>query len=161
MTWIPTLVIVASLAAQQTAPAAACHEWHECRRLALEAYARGEYEHFHDLAWRTVQTGPPRDPDLMYLLARAQSLSGRPHDSLVMLRRLAEVGFITAATTDDDFRRVRELRQWAEVEAVIGAVPRTPEVSRPTVAVPSSSEDALRIPGEVVGSAGLAYDRVS
>ncbi|HEY2904872.1 MAG TPA: hypothetical protein VGJ29_03170 [Vicinamibacterales bacterium] len=97
----------------------------------------------------------------MYLLARAQSLSGRPHDSLVMLRRLAEVGFITAATTDDDFRRVRELRQWTEVEAVIGAVPRTPEVSRPTVAVPSSSEDALRIPGEVVGSAGLAYDRVS
>ena len=28
----------------------------------------------------------------MYLLARAQALSGRPHDALVMLRRLAETG---------------------------------------------------------------------
>src|SRR5262249_45016555 len=114
MAFVRTLVILASMAAQQPAsgPAATCHEWHDCQRLALEAYAHGEYEHFHDLAWRTVQTGPPRNAELMYLLARAQSLSGRPHDSLVMLGRLAEVGFITEAATDDDFRAVRQLRQW-------------------------------------------------
>ena len=52
-------VVSVMLAAAQ-APAA-CREWHECRQLALEAYARREYEQFHDLAWRTVQTGPPRD----------------------------------------------------------------------------------------------------
>ena len=69
-----------------------CTEWRDCREMALAAADRGEYETFHDLAWRTVQTGPPKDPALMYLLARAQALSGRPHDALVMLRRLAEMG---------------------------------------------------------------------
>src|SRR5712664_2786846 len=68
-----------------------CAEWHDCRRLALAAAERGEYERFHDLAWRAAQTGPPKDPALMYLLARAQSLSGRPHDALIMLQRLAEM----------------------------------------------------------------------
>jgi hypothetical protein len=48
----------------------------ECRKLAPDA-AAPEYERFHDLAWRTLQTGPKNDPALMYLLARAQSLSGR------------------------------------------------------------------------------------
>ena len=35
-----------------------CTEWHQCRELALAAADRGEYETFHDLAWRAVQTGP-------------------------------------------------------------------------------------------------------
>ena len=29
-----------------------CTEWHQCRELALAAADRGEYETFHDLAWR-------------------------------------------------------------------------------------------------------------
>src|SRR6266849_8136871 len=69
-----------------------CTEWRDCRQLALAAADRGEYETFHDLAWRAVQTGPPKDPALMLLLARAQALSGRPHDALVMIQRLAEMG---------------------------------------------------------------------
>jgi hypothetical protein len=100
-------------------PSPTCREWHECQQLALDAYARGEYERFHDLAWRTVQTGPPHDPTLMYLLARAQSLSNRPHDALIMLGRLAEVGFVTDAATNDEFRAVRQLHQWPELEAAI------------------------------------------
>ena len=80
-----------------------CVEWRACRELALAAAERGEYENFHDLAWRAVQTGPPKDPSLMYLLARAQALSGRPHDALIMLQRLAEMG-VTPRTS-----RVREL----------------------------------------------------
>ena len=56
----------------------------ECRRLATEAAARGDAETFHDLAWRAVQRGKRNDPELMLLLARAQSLSGRPGDALVM-----------------------------------------------------------------------------
>lgn len=172
--------MVASLSAPQAAPvpAATCHEWHACQRLALEAYARADYEIFHDLAWRTVQTGPPRNTDLMYLLARAQSLSGRPHDALVMLGRLAEQGFISDAATNDDFRAVRQLRQWPELEAVItraaaapAATPSAPTasapavsapaISAPAVAVPRRIEDALRATGVVFGPAGLAYDRVS
>ena len=117
----------------------------------------------------------------MYLLARAQSLSGRPHDALVMLGRLAEQGFTSDAATSDDFRAVRQLRQWPELEAAIttAARPATPSaptppapavsapavsapaVSAPAVAVPRRIEDALRATGVVFGPAGLAYDRVS
>ena len=176
------LLAQASLRAAQSAPAPTCREWHECQRLALDAYSRGEYEQFHDLAWRTVQTGPPRNPELMYMLARAQSLSGRPHDALVMLERLAEMKFKTAAATDDDFKAVRQLRQWPEFEATTApatrpadAAPsvsaRPPDLSPPSVTPPAVSppvatpphhgEEALRIPGTNLGSAGLAYDRVS
>ena len=104
--WPPQAVVVA-----QVAPID-CQEPKACGELALEARARGAYEAFHDLAWRAVQTGRPNDPDLMYLLARAQALSGRRRDALVMLRRLAESGIATDAATDEDFRRVRELPEW-------------------------------------------------
>ncbi|MGH9331424.1 MAG: hypothetical protein ACRD09_13360, partial [Vicinamibacterales bacterium] len=94
-----------------------CAEWRECRAAALEAAGRGDYEAFHDLAWRAVQKGPPRDPDLMYLVARAQSQSGRPADALVMLRRLAEMGVATDAASNEDFDRVRALAGWSDVAA--------------------------------------------
>jgi len=108
--------------AAQLPARADCREWRPCRQLALEAAARGEYETFHDLAWRAIQTGPPKDPELMYLLARAQCLSGRPHDALVMLRRLAEMGVAADVATNDDFRRTRELPGWPEVEVIINRV---------------------------------------
>lgn len=190
------VVIVASVwTPQPVTPAApTCHEWRECQRLALETYARGDYEQFHDLAWRAVQTGPPRNADLLYLLARAQSLSGRPHDALVLLGRLVDMGFI-GDVSGDDFRAVRQLRQWADLERAIAATTPPPAVRPPTipaptapapavrpptvpaptvpapavpaptvaapVAVPRTTQDALRIPGIVLGSAGLAYDRAS
>ena len=69
-----------------------CPDVGACRQAALDAAARGDFETFHDLAWRAAQKGRPNDPELMYLLARAQSLSGRPGDALVMLRRLAQLG---------------------------------------------------------------------
>lgn len=153
-------------------PVPACQEWHDCQRLALDAYARGEYERFHDLAWRTVQTGPARDPNLMYLLARAQSLSGRPHDALVMLGRLSDVGFVTDAATGDDFQAVRQLHQWPQLEAAMttgarsanaspSAVIRPADIAAPFVPAALHVEEALRIHATGLGSAGLAYDRVS
>lgn len=147
VTIVPTssllLFAIAALAASASAPAFAkapqypapvqCREWRECRQLALDAAARGEHETFHDLAWRSVQTGPPRDPDLMYLLARAQCLSGRPDDALVMLRRLADMGVSTDAATNGDFRRARALPGWPEVEAIIQqGVRHTDASARPT-----------------------------
>src|SRR3954452_17267604 len=137
MVLVRILLVIASLGAEQTAtaPAPTCREWHECRRLALEEYARAEYEHFHDLAWRTVQNGPARNAELMYLLARAQSLSGRPHDALVMLGRLAEMGFSSDAATNDDFRSVRELRQWPELETSIATAARPVNAPAPTAAI--------------------------
>src|SRR5580704_1874933 len=120
-----TLLIVGPLfQAPPVARRVECREWHECRQLALDAYNSGDYERFHDLAWKTVQTGPPRDPDLMYLLARAQSLSGRPHDALIMLGRLAEMGVATDTSASDEFQVVRTLPGWPAVEALIAAVAR-------------------------------------
>src|SRR5262245_48070238 len=63
-----------SLAPSQSHQDPRCNEWQTCRTMALAAAERGDYETFHDLAWRAVQTGPRRDPALMYLLARAQVL---------------------------------------------------------------------------------------
>src|SRR4051812_36463495 len=88
------LVLLAALGAQQSGRdvgrAVGCSEWRQCRDMALAAADGRDYERFHDLAWRAVQLGPPRDPMLLTVLARAQALSGRPHDALVMLDRLAE-----------------------------------------------------------------------
>ena len=111
------LTVCLSIQAPASSPPIECQDWQECRQQALDAVARHEYERFHDLAWRTVQKGPPRDPELMFLLARAQSLSGRPHDALVMLGRLAAAGFMTTAATSPDFERVRSLPEWAEVRS--------------------------------------------
>ena len=55
----------------------------------------------------------------MYLLARAQVLSGRTHDALVMLQRLAEMGVVTDAVSDPDFGPARELPGWPEVANAI------------------------------------------
>lgn len=100
-----------------------CTDWQTCRDLAEQARAAGDYETFHDLVWRAVQTRGRRDPELVFLLARAQSLSGRPHDAMITLQRLAqELHVAKDVSTDDDFRRVRALPGWADVEAQIKAV---------------------------------------
>jgi len=117
-----------------------CTEWHQCRELALAAADRGEYETFHDLAWRSVQTGPRNDPALMYLLARAQALSGRPHDALVMLQRLAEMGVASDAATNDDFARTRQLPGWPDLLA------RIEGLSHPALPPPASSSTAIPAP---------------
>lgn len=111
--------------------------------MAVDADARQEYETFHDLAWRAVQTGPKNDPDLMYMLARAQSLSGRPSDALVMLQRLAQMGRKTDAATNDDFRRVRALPGWAQMEGTATATAAeaaAPSSAKPPVPPPPSRD---------------------
>lgn len=120
-------------------PAPECHEWQECRQLALDARARGQYERFHDLAWRTVQTGPANDPALMYLLARAQSLSNRPGDALLMLRRLANRGVVTDAAAEEDLDPVRRLPGWPEVEALIERVAKARSAPAAVATTPAVS----------------------
>jgi hypothetical protein len=125
-----------------------CREWHDCRQMALAAADRGDYETFHDLAWRAIQTGPPKDPALMFLLARAQALSGRPHDALIMLQRLAEMGVPSDVADSDEFVRTRQLPGWPEVAALIERLthpapppPASPTAvtSRPSANTPSAS----------------------
>jgi hypothetical protein len=144
----------------------------DCRQQALEARARGDYETFHDFAWRAVQKGKPNDPGLMYLLARAQSLSGRPGDALVMLQRLRLLGITTDAATNDDFRRVRTLKGWAEFAAPSSRAapepsapePSAPAPSAPVAAAPSPAMPAAALTFEApmeFDPVGLAYDAVS
>lgn len=137
-----TFVASSAVVAAQVAPID-CNEPKACTELALEARARGAYEVFHDLAWRAVQTGRPNDPDLMYLLARAQALSGRRRDALIMLRRLAESGIANDAATDEDFRRVRELPDWPYIAGLPARAtpgnPVAPSAAPPAVARPPAS----------------------
>jgi hypothetical protein len=130
-------------AAQQPSRSAPCSEWRDCREQALAAAGRGEFETFHDLAWRAVQTGPPRDPSLLYLLARAQALSGRPHDALIMLLRLADMGVSEPeALTSDDFARARELPGWADAEARIAGSPGASRAAAATAATAAAPPTA-------------------
>lgn len=122
------LTLAPASASQDPAAAPApneCADWEDCRQHTTDALAAGEFETAHDLAWRAVQKGPKDDPALLYLLARAQCLSGRPDDALVMLRRIADSGVATEAVTDADFRRTRELSGWPGVEALLTAAART------------------------------------
>jgi hypothetical protein len=121
------IVIAVGLSARDFQPPsqAECRDAAECRQQALEAASRQEYELFHDLAWRAMQKGRRNDAELMSLVARAQSLSGRPHDAVVMLNRLAAMGVTTDAATSDDFRRVRALPAWPDLEAQLAALDTT------------------------------------
>jgi hypothetical protein len=173
------------LSLSQSAP---CADLGACRQAALDAAARGDFETFHDLAWRAAQKGRPNDPELMYLLARAQSLSGRPADALVMLRRLAQMGVRTDARDNADFERVRGLPGWPELEALLegssttapplsapsarssGAPPASPKAKPGPATTPSYSdapagrrgtENAMRLSGAAMNPVGLAYDSAS
>jgi hypothetical protein len=117
-----------------------CRDWQACRQLALEAAERKEYDVFHDLAWKAVQLGPKNDPALLTMLARAQSLSGRPLDALVMLQRLQAMGVATDAATNNDFERVRALPAWPEFEAKLTGQPA------PAPAAPSNSPTPAATP---------------
>ena len=125
-------VAVLPLLLLSLAQSAPCADVGGCRQAALDAAARGDFETFHDLAWRAAQKGRPNDPELMYLLARAQSLSGRPGDAIVMLRRLAQMGVRTDAKDNADFERVRRLPAWPELEALLDSSSDTgPALSGP------------------------------
>jgi hypothetical protein len=158
---------------------ASCRGPVDCRERALEAAERKDYEAFHDLAWRAVQLGPKNDPVLLFLLARAQSLSGRPHDALVMLRRLASTGAANAALTSAEFERVRALKEWPEVMSLFSGAdppaaatatpPTRPEVGAPAAPAPpaTTTRAITALPEPITFAAAsfkpaaLAYDAVS
>jgi hypothetical protein len=108
--------------------------------MALAAHAEQDEERFHDLAWRAVQTRGRRDPELLFILARAQSASGRPGDALVTLTRLAtEHKFTPDISADEDFRRVRALPAWTDAQA---AIDRVREERSGASAAPAAPESA-------------------
>ena len=172
-------LLVVLLLFSQSPPA--CATPAECRQQALAAADAGDYETFHDLAWRAVQKGRPNDPDLMFVLARAQALSGRPGDALVMLQRLVDMGAAPDITLED-FGRVRALKGWPELEAKIAGRPApakaptpsaekapsrgeepaaAPPAAAPAKDVKDTTEEALSFEVPPFDAVGLAYDAVS
>jgi len=165
-------VLLALLLVLQTT--AACADVADCRAQAQAAAARGDYEIFHDLAWRAVQKGPRNDTGLMNLLARAMALSGRYGDALVMLGRIADLGGPTDAVTSPDFALVRQLKEWPALEAKLAGRP-APEPAAPPAAsgapspaVPaatgtrgSESGELLSFEGTSLDPIALAHDAVS
>src|SRR3954468_24815659 len=125
------LLLLAGGSRQDAGAKPDCRSAEDCRQLALAAAGREEFETFHDLAWRAVQLGRKNDPSLMYLLARAQSLSGRPNDAIVMLARIVAMGVPVDAATSEDFRRVRALPGWPELAAKISPPASTPDMPSP------------------------------
>ncbi|HEX5474149.1 MAG TPA: hypothetical protein VFX12_05750 [Vicinamibacterales bacterium] len=137
------------LLAAQLSTSPSCTDWHDCRDQALQAAARADYERFHDLSWSAVQKGPKDAADLLFMLARAQSLSGRPDDAVVMLERLARMGAdVRSAETSSDFSRARGVPRWAEFESLLhaeaAAAPATPEPPVPAVAPARVERKAAR-----------------
>src|SRR4051794_22774555 len=117
LVFLAFLAFPAHLALAQERPL--CHDWTECRQFALKAYADHDAEAFHDFARRSLAAGPPRDAKAMFLLARAQSLSGRADDAVQMLGRLAQMGVATDAETSDDFLAARSAAGWPELETTL------------------------------------------
>ena len=60
--WLIAALMGLAAPVWQQADSADCTPWQTCRQLALDAAERGEFETFHTVAWRTVQTGPRNDP---------------------------------------------------------------------------------------------------
>jgi hypothetical protein len=138
-------VLLASLVVLLLSPQQlpSCSDVEVCRAEALIAHAKKDYEAFHDLAWAAYNKGRKNDPELMLLVARAQSLSGRPGDALVMLERIAALGGSTDALTSEDFVKVRALARWGEVEerltgAPTAATPETPKTDPPKPETPKA-----------------------
>jgi hypothetical protein len=122
--------------------AAACDNVEVCRAQALIAHAKGDFESFHDYAWAAYRKAKPNDPELMLLVARAQSLSGRPGDALVMLERVAANGNVPAEiVSDPEFARVRALPRWTEISSALLANAAPPAAAEKP-SVPAKAEPA-------------------
>ena len=78
----------------------------------------------------------------MLLLARAQSLSGRPGDAIVMLARLVDLGVRPDVVSDPDFAGVRALAGWPELEARLAGKPMSAAPATPPAAAPSAAAPA-------------------
>jgi len=77
----------------------------------------------------------------MFILARAQALSGRPHDALVMLDRLAQMGISSDVDANDDFARAKQLPEWPAVAARIEQLRNAavPDPAAPAPAAPAGA----------------------
>jgi hypothetical protein len=146
------LVLLLALQAPPT-----CADAAGCRAEAEAAAARGEFEAFHDLAWRAMQKGRPNDPSLMLLLARAQALSGRPEDALVMLGRLVDL-HAPVDLSLPDFDHVRARPGWPALESRVTGVAPAPSASAAPPAPDAPAPSAPLAPDAPPSGDALEFD---
>lgn len=135
---------------RQAPDPASCYPAARCLESAREALAAGEYELAHTLAWRAHQQGSTHEASLLFVLARAQVLSGRAGGAIVTLERLARLGVATGVADDPEFAPVRALPDWPIVEAMFAKQSGPIERTRVALTLP---------PG--VSVSDLAWDNVS
>jgi hypothetical protein len=155
------LSLFPAIGSSQT-PAQTCATRDTCRAEALIAEASGDFERFHDLAWRAVQKGKPNDPELMAMLARAMALSGRPGDAIVMLSRLADM-HVKVDASGNEFRVVRTLKDWPEVESKLAALngPPVTDAAAPTPPAGAQPSSAAAPPGSAASEPSRPADPAS
>jgi hypothetical protein len=95
-------VLLAAAGAQEKAPDAA-----EFARRAVEAYKARQYGAYLENIRRANELRP-HHPRLMYNLASALALNGKPAEAVAMLGRVAAMGLVYPAAKDDDFAAIRQ-----------------------------------------------------
>ncbi len=132
-----------------TLPARA-DEVSESRRLsgaAIEAYRQKNAAVFLEMS-AAASALRPQHAGLLYNLAAAQTMNGRPADALATLRRIAEMGLTVAPNKDPDFA---PLQGSAGYQDVLDALARNEQpAGRPAEAF------TLRETGQI--AEGIAYD---
>lgn len=119
-------------------------------KLGQEAYQAGRYDVF--LAeMRRAFAARPDHPRIIYNLASALALNGKPDEALPLLERLAAMGLSMPAEKDDDFKSLAGQDRFRAVCAALGS----------NGAASGSSVTAVTIPGRQLILEGLAYDPAS
>lgn len=90
----------------------------------------------------------PKNPEILYALARAEALAGRPERSLTALGEVVALGFGAAAAQEPDFVSLRPL---AKFQALLPSIARN---AKPV----SGSATAFTIPETDLIPEGIAWD---
>src|ERR1700754_2946109 len=82
--------------------------------LARKAYQEKNYPSFLENMKRANELRP-NHPRLMYSLAVAYALNGKPAEAIALLRKEADMGLVLPAATDADFISLKSLAGYEEV----------------------------------------------
>lgn len=152
MTAIAAVLITTagSVAAQTSATLVASHtEAARAAKLGQEAYTAGKLDVFL-VEMRRAFALRPDHPRIIYNLASALALNGKPEEAVKLLERLGAMGLSMPAEKDEDFKSL------AATDRFRAACARLAANSNPG----GKSSPSMTIPGKQLILEGLAYDPV-
>lgn len=116
-------------------------------KLGQEAYQAGKYDVFLSEMRRAFAVRPDH-PRIIYNLASALALNGKPDEALTLLERLGAMGLSMPAEKDDDFRSLAGQDRFRVACARLAS----------NGTAYGSSVPSVTIPGKQLILEGLAYD---